>query len=146
MFRYQKKKTTFGIQLSPKRSIRLKFNRQHGPSFFCDRIYGTSRRYNDKFKYLLSCFVSFTSWMLISLVTKPRDKSLVEATSNRHSWSFPHWSSAFCLKLSLCHVMLSANIGSKSGSEKLATLSLSPYVNKDWDWLICPEKNSVEDL
>ena len=34
MFRYQKKKTTFGIQFSPKRSIRLKFNRQHGPSFF----------------------------------------------------------------------------------------------------------------
>ena len=114
--------------------------------FFSCNFSDCKQEIYDKFKYLPSLFVSFTSWMLISLVTKPTDKSLVEATSNRHSWSFPHWSSAFCLKLSLCHVMLSANIGSKSGFEKLATLSLSPYVNKDWDWLICPEKNCVEDL
>ena len=66
---------------------------------------------------LPSVFDSFTSWTLISLVTRPTDKSLVEATSNKHSWSSPHSASAFCLKLSLCHVMLSANMGSKSGYE-----------------------------
>ena len=34
MFRYHKKKTTFGIQLSPKRSIRLKFNSSTDRVFF----------------------------------------------------------------------------------------------------------------
>ena len=89
-------------------------------------------------------FVSFTNWTLISLVTRPTDRSLVEATSNKHSWSSPHCSSASCFKLSLCHVILSANMGSKSGLEKVCTLSFGAYVNNDWDWLICPKSIPIK--
>ena len=76
----------------------------------------------------------------------PTDRSFVEATSNKHSWSSPHWASAASLTLSLCQVMLSANMGSKSGLEKVFTLSFWAYVNNDWDWLICPKNQHINIL